>query len=76
MFLLVGGAVEGENLEGKKKVLYYRHSLMERSETLIFLFLMIVLIPWRYIILWIFFSLVLITALIRLKDAYSIFVGM
>ncbi|MHA2185651.1 MAG: CDP-alcohol phosphatidyltransferase family protein, partial [Promethearchaeota archaeon] len=73
MFLLVGGAVKPENLEDKQKVVYYRHGLMERSETLIFLFLMVVLIPFRFIILWIFFGLVLITALLRLKDAYSIF---
>lgn len=75
MFLLVGGAVKPENLEDNKKAIYYRHGLMERSETLIFLFLIAVLVPFRLIILWIFFGLVLITALIRLKDAYNIFKG-
>lgn len=72
MFLLIGGVVKEEKLEETKKVIYYRHALMERSETLIFLFLMIVLIPFRSIILWIFSLLVLITALLRLKDAYRI----
>lgn len=75
MFLLVGGSVKPENLENNKKVVYFRHGLMERSETLISLFLLVVLVPFRPIILWIFFCLVLITALIRLKDAYSIFKG-
>ncbi|MHA1913112.1 MAG: CDP-alcohol phosphatidyltransferase family protein [Promethearchaeota archaeon] len=75
MFLLVGGAVKPENLDDKKKVVYYRHGLIERSETLIFLFLMVVLIPFRFIILWIFFGLVLLTAFIRLRDAYDIFRG-
>jgi CDP-diacylglycerol--glycerol-3-phosphate 3-phosphatidyltransferase len=72
MFLLVGSAVEVQNLEETKKVIYYRYGLMERSETLIFLLLMIVLIPLRSILLWIFSFLVLITALLRLKDAYRI----
>ncbi|MHA1985385.1 MAG: CDP-alcohol phosphatidyltransferase family protein [Promethearchaeota archaeon] len=72
MFLLVGSVVTVEILEESKKVIYYRHGLMERSETLIFLFLMIILIPLRSILLWIFFILVLITALLRLRDAYLI----
>jgi phosphatidylglycerophosphate synthase len=75
MFLLVGGAIKPEDLEDNKKVVYYRHGLIERSETLILLFLMIILVPIRLIILWIFFGLVLITALIRLKDAYRILKG-
>ncbi|MCK4285664.1 MAG: CDP-alcohol phosphatidyltransferase, partial [Candidatus Lokiarchaeota archaeon] len=72
LFLLVGSAVEVEGLKETKKVIYYRHGLMERSETLIFLFLMIVIIPLRSILLWIFSILVVITALLRLKDAYRI----
>jgi len=72
MFLLVGSAVPVDALEETKKVIYYRHGLMERSETLIFLFLMIILIPLRGILLWIFSILVLITALLRLRDAYLI----
>ncbi|MHA1931591.1 MAG: CDP-alcohol phosphatidyltransferase family protein [Promethearchaeota archaeon] len=70
MFLLVGSTVPVDALEETKKVIYYRHGLMERSETLIFLFLMIILIPLRGILLWVFSFLVLITALLRLRDAY------
>jgi CDP-diacylglycerol--glycerol-3-phosphate 3-phosphatidyltransferase len=73
MFLLVGGAVKTEELDETKKVIYYRHGLMERSETFIFLLLITIMIPWRVIILWIFSFLVLITALLRLRDAYIIF---
>ncbi len=72
MFLLVGSTVIVDTLEENKKVIYYRHGLIERSETLIFLFLMIILIPLRGIVLWIFSILVLITALLRLRDAYLI----
>jgi len=72
MFLLVGGTITADTLEENKKVIYYRHGLMERSETLIFLFLMILLIPLRSILLWVFSILILITALLRLRDAYLI----
>ncbi len=72
MFLLVGSTVFADTLKENKKVIYYRHGLIERSETLIFLFLMIILIPLRSILLWIFSILVLITALLRLRDAYLI----
>ncbi|MFX1479745.1 MAG: CDP-alcohol phosphatidyltransferase family protein [Promethearchaeota archaeon] len=73
LFLLIGGAVKAEELENTKKVIYYRHSLMERSETLIFLFFMTILIPFRNIILWIFFILVFITSLLRLRDVFRLF---
>ena len=73
IFLLIGGIVKKENLGTKEKVIYYNHSLMERSETLIFLFLTTILIPWRGIILWIFASLVLLTAFLRFRDAYRLF---
>jgi phosphatidylglycerophosphate synthase len=73
IFLLIGGSIKAEELKESKKVIYYSHSLMERSETLIFLFFMTILIPLRYAILWIFSILVLITALLRLRDAYRIF---
>ena len=73
MFLLVGGIVKPNNLEEAKKVIYYRSSLMERSETFIFLLLITILIPWRTILLWIFALLILITALLRFRDAYLIF---
>ena len=73
MFLLVGGTVKEEELEETKKVIYYRHGFMERSETLIFLLLITVIVPWRGIILWVFAMLVLLTAILRLRDAYKIF---
>jgi phosphatidylglycerophosphate synthase len=73
IFLLVGGSVKAEDLDKTKKVIYYQSGIMERSETLIFLLLLTVLIPWRNIILWIFALLILITAVLRLKDAYTIF---
>ena len=75
MFLITGGAIGGENLEGKQKVIYYRKGLMERSETFIFLVLMTILLfgAWVFILLWIFAVLVFITAILRLRDAYLIF---
>jgi phosphatidylglycerophosphate synthase len=73
IFLLVGGNVKAENLDKTKKVIYYQTGIMERSETLIFLLLVIIFIPLRSILLWIFTLLVLITALLRLRDAYDLF---
>jgi phosphatidylglycerophosphate synthase len=73
MFLLIGGTVKNKNLEDSQKVIYYRTSVMERSETLIFLILITILIPWRTIILWLFGTLILLTAFLRLRDAYILF---
>jgi CDP-diacylglycerol--glycerol-3-phosphate 3-phosphatidyltransferase len=73
MFLLVGGTVKVDQLEETKKVIYYRHGLMERSETLLFLLAITILYPWRFLLLWIFAALVLITALMRVRDAYMLF---
>jgi len=73
MFLVVGGSIKEIDLEESKKVIYYRHGLMERSETLLFLLLITILIPWRFILFMIFAILVLLTALLRLKDAFIIF---
>jgi phosphatidylglycerophosphate synthase len=75
MFLVMGIVIEAENLEEKKKVIHYRIGLMERSETLIFLFLMVLLFfgPWRFILMWIFAILVFFTAILRLRDSYRIF---
>ncbi|GAG86269.1 unnamed protein product, partial [marine sediment metagenome] len=39
MFLLMGNTVVVNKLAENQKVIYYRHGLIERSETLIFLFL-------------------------------------
>ena len=75
MFLITGGIIKENNLEGKQKVIYYRNGLMERSETFIFLFLMTILYfgAWRFILLWIFAVLIFITAILRLRDSYHIF---
>lgn len=73
MFLLVGGIVEAKDLEDTKKVIFYRKGLMERGETFIFLFLIMILFSWRVIMLWIFAFLILLTAILRLRDAYLIF---
>ena len=75
MFLITGGVINVENLEDRKKVIYYRKGLMERSETLIFLVLITILFfgAWRFILLWIFAVLVFTTAILRLRDSYLIF---
>ncbi len=73
MFLIVGGLIKRYELEKKSKVIIYQGGLMERSETFFFLLAIILLIPWRFVILWIFAILVFVTALLRLRDAYKIF---
>lgn len=70
MFLLIGGVVKEDELDEYKKAIYYRHGLMERSETFLFLFCITILIPVRFLLLWIFAGLVLFTAILRLRDAY------
>jgi len=70
MFLLIGGAVKEDELDELKKVIYYRHGLMERSETFLFLFCITILISLRFLLLWIFAGLVFFTAVFRLRDAY------
>ena len=72
-FLVVGGAVKAEDLEDTQKVIYYRKGLMERSETFIFLMIIVILFTWRFFLLWLFALLVFITAILRLGDAYLIF---
>jgi len=75
MFLVVGGSIKVEDLEETEKVIYYRKGLMERSETFIFLLLINILFfwYWRFILLWLFASLIFLTAFLRLRDAYIIF---
>lgn len=73
MFLIVGGVIKREESEKSSKVIMYQSGLMERSETFIFLLAMILIIPWRFVILWIFALLVFLTALLRLKYAHKIF---
>ena len=73
MFLIVGGITKRDELDKNSKVIIYQGGLMERSETFFFLLAIILLIPWRFVILWIFAILVFVTALLRLRDAYKIF---
>jgi phosphatidylglycerophosphate synthase len=73
MFLIVGGSVKAENLSQNQKIIYYRKGLMERSETFLSLLFINIFIVLRWVLLWIFFILVFITALLRLYDAYRIF---
>ncbi|TFF99302.1 MAG: CDP-alcohol phosphatidyltransferase family protein [Promethearchaeota archaeon] len=73
MFLVVGGAVNAENLKEAQKVIYYRKGLMERSETFLFLLFIIIFIAIRWILFWLFSLFIFITAFLRLYDAYKIF---
>lgn len=74
MFLIVSmlsEEIEGNN--GVRKVIRYKKGFMERSETLIILFLTVLLFPWRLILLWLFAILVFLTAILRLKESYVLF---
>lgn len=73
MFLVVGGAIKAEELKEAQKVIYYRKGLMERSETFLILLFINILFFWRNWLLWIFASLVFLTALLRLRDASNLF---
>jgi len=78
IFLLIGGAVNEsqiEQMDEKKKVIFYTSGLMERTETFIFLFLMLVFdfSIVRIILMWCFSVLVFITAFQRLYHAYKLF---
>ena len=73
MFIIVGGITKRNSLENNSKVITYQAGLMERSETFLFFFAMIILIPWRLILLWIFSVLVFATAILRLIKAYKLF---
>ncbi|TXT54423.1 MAG: conserved membrane protein of unknown function [Promethearchaeota archaeon] len=75
MFLIVGGSVDVEDLGETQKVIYYRRGLMERSETLLFLIIITLLIDFRWILLYVFAFLVFLTALLRLWDAYKILIS-
>ena len=72
MFLTVGGAIKPEDLDETQKVIYYRRGLMERTETFIFLVIasMLYLGSGRIVLFVIFGILVLLTAILRLRDAY------
>ena len=73
MFLIVGGIIKKNSVENKSKVIVYQTGLMERSETFLFFLAMIILIPWRSILLWIFSALVFMTAILRLINAHKLF---
>jgi archaetidylinositol phosphate synthase len=73
MFLIVGSINKRNGIENKSKVITYQTGLMERSETFLFFLAIIILIPWRLILLWIFSGLVFLTAILRLRDAYKLF---
>ncbi len=73
MFLIVGSIIKRNSTENQPKVIIYQTGLMERSETFLFFLAMIILIPWRMILLWIFSALVFTTAILRLIDAYKLF---
>ena len=76
IFLLIGGAVKVEQIEkmrDDKKVIYYSGGIMERTETFLFLFFMIILSPLRLTLMWIFALLIFITALQRFYHAYVLF---
>ena len=72
MFLLIGGIIKEDDLDETKKVIYYRHGLMERSETFLFLFFITIFLIFRFLLLWIFAILVFLTAILRLRDAHLI----
>ncbi|MFX1288949.1 MAG: hypothetical protein ACFFFY_10390, partial [Promethearchaeota archaeon] len=73
MFLIVGGIINRDNLNKNSKVITYQGGLIERSETFIFLLAILILIPLRSVILWVFAILIFLTALLRLRNAYQIF---
>ena len=73
IFLIVGGVVKEENLKEQQKIIYYSKGLIERTETFIFLIVIIIFFPWRVILLWFFAILIFITAFQRLRHAYIMF---
>jgi len=73
MFLIVGGITKRNGVENTSKVISYQNGLMERSETFLFFLAMIILIPWRLILLWVFSGLVFTTAILRLIKARKLF---
>jgi len=73
MFLIVGGIIKRDESDKNSKVIRYQGGLMERSETFFFFLAVIVLIPWRSLVLWIFAILVFLTAVLRLRAAYKLF---
>lgn len=78
IFLLIGGAVnqlEEKNLNPQSKVVYYSTGIMERTETFIFILLMMIFSIFRQFLFYLFALLVFLTAFQRLYQAYKIFYG-
>jgi phosphatidylglycerophosphate synthase len=74
MFLIVSTlSEETEEINEIKKLIRYRKGFMERAETLLCFFFIVLLFPWRFILLWLFAALVFLTAVLRLKDGYKLF---
>jgi archaetidylinositol phosphate synthase len=70
IFLLSG--IESNVSEGREKikVIYFKKGFIERSETFIFLLLIDLLYALRSILLWVFAISILITAFLRLINAF------
>ncbi|MHA1522385.1 MAG: CDP-alcohol phosphatidyltransferase family protein [Promethearchaeota archaeon] len=76
IFLLIGGAVSEQQISRmseNQKLIYYAGGVMERTETFIFILLMIIFPVFRLFLLWIFAGLVFFTAFQRLYQAYKLF---
>ena len=73
MFLLTGILTDVSEREKSPKVIPFRKGLMERSETFVFFLLIDIFFTLRMILLWMFALFVLITAFLRLIEAYRIF---
>lgn len=73
VFLSVGHAIKREENEENQKFIFYSGGLMERSETFLMLLIILILIYFRYLLLWIFTILICFTTLQRLKFAYHTF---
>lgn len=76
IFLLVGSAtnrLQKGQLSSKEKIIIYTGGLMERTETILFLEVMILIPPIQVIVMWIFAGLVFFTAIQRVLLAYRVF---
>jgi archaetidylinositol phosphate synthase len=76
IFLLMGSSISKSDIkkmEEKNKVIYYSSGIMERTETFIFIFLMLCFAPFRIFLLWLFGLLVWFTAFQRFYHTYQIF---
>jgi archaetidylinositol phosphate synthase len=71
VFLSVGHAIKTDEYKENQKFIFYSSGLMERSETFLMLLIILILISFRYLLLWIFTILICFTALQRLKFAYQ-----